>query len=47
VAVLADGDFGAGEHIIQWEAKGIPSGVYFYRLSTEGQAVSRKMTLLK
>ncbi len=47
VAVLADGDFGAGEHIVQWEAKGIPSGVYFYRLSTENKAVSRKMTLLK
>ena len=47
VAVLADGDLAAGEHVVTWDATGLPSGVYFSRLEGPGFSESRKMTLLK
>ena len=47
VATLADGAFGAGDHNVTWDASGYASGVYFYRLTTDDFAVTRKMLLLK
>lgn len=43
---------GAGKHQFIWQAKDdlgreVASGLYFYRLSTEGYSKSRKMVLLK
>jgi hypothetical protein len=32
VATLADGDMRSGFHSIPWDARGLPSGVYFYRI---------------
>jgi len=37
----------AGSHAITFDASNISSGVYFYRLSTQTNSVTRKMTLIK
>jgi hypothetical protein len=37
----------AGEHVIEWNAGGMPSGVYFYRLKAGGKVLTKKMVLLK
>ena len=47
VAVLADDEFTAGTHEINWEASGAPSGVYFYRISASSSIITKKMILLK
>lgn len=52
VAVLADGNYGAGEHQITWHGTdntghSVGSGVYFYRLSDGASSCTRKMLLLK
>lgn len=35
VAVLADGPHPAGAHSVAWDARGVPTGVYLYRLSEQ------------
>ena len=48
VATLADGVISAGQHSVVWDAKGMPSGVYFYSLSADGgYAETKKALLLK
>jgi hypothetical protein len=47
VSTLADGYFEAGTHTVTWNAAGISSGVYFYRVETDRNTASRKMLLLK
>lgn len=53
VATLLSGQVAQGSHSIQWNASGIPSGVYFYRLEARaGEAgkvmiETRKLLLLK
>lgn len=52
VRVLEDGSMEAGEHSSVWDGRddrGVPaaSGIYFYRMSTEGYSAQRKMVLLK
>jgi len=47
VAVLADGFARAGHHEATWDAAGMPSGVYLFRLEAEGQRLLRKATLLR
>lgn len=37
----------AGTHKIAFEASEIPSGIYIYRLSSDGQQTTRRMTLIK
>lgn len=37
----------AGEHVFNWSAKGLPSGVYFCRLVADGDTQTRKLILLK
>jgi hypothetical protein len=37
----------AGKHIVEWNADGMPSGVYFYRLQAGNQTLTKKMVLLK
>lgn len=36
-----------GEHVVEWDAGSLPSGIYFYRLETGGQSIVRRATLLK
>ncbi len=47
VATLADGEQSEGKHLVTFEAKGLPSGVYFYRLTAGNLVETRKMELLK
>ena len=47
VARLVDRVMPAGEHVIEWNASGLPSGVYFYRVQAGSFAETRKVILLK
>ena len=38
---------GAGEHMVEWDAGRLPSGVYFYRMQTGDRTIVRRATLLK
>lgn len=47
VATLVDGERPGGWHEAAWDAKGMTSGVYFYRLTAPGFEQTRKMVMLK
>jgi hypothetical protein len=47
VAELANRPFGAGEHRIEFDATGLATGAYIVRLTTDGDVVTRIITLLK
>ena len=48
IAVLFDGPKGAGSHEVQFDARGLSSGTYLYRLSVGGSVVqTRRMMLVK
>ncbi len=47
IAILLDLDSPAGLHEIVWDGSDLPSGVYFYRLTTSEETLTRRMTLLK
>ncbi len=44
---LLDKTLGAGYHEARWDATGLPSGVYLYRIEAGSFAQTRRMTLLK
>ncbi|MBU2446679.1 MAG: T9SS type A sorting domain-containing protein [Bacteroidetes bacterium] len=37
----------AGKHQINWEAENLPSGIYFYKLTTDNFNITKKMVLLR
>ncbi len=47
VAKLADGVLPAGTHEVRWDARGVASGMYFYRIETPDFVETKKMSLLK
>jgi len=47
VATLLEGIENPGRYSVIWEAKDIPSGMYFYRLTANGHQNTKKMVLLK
>ncbi len=47
IQVLVDGLMPAGEHRVDFNGSGLASGVYIARLTTGGQVMSIKMTLVK
>jgi hypothetical protein len=47
VALLVDEVVSAGEHRTLWQAEGLPSGVYFYWLRTDGGNLAGKAMLVK
>jgi len=47
VATLVNGKLSAGIHKMKWNAEGMPSGVYFYRLVTGSFSEVKKMILLQ
>lgn len=47
VATLVDDYKKEGIYDVNWDAKALTSGIYFYRLTTESQIITKKMTLLK
>lgn len=47
VATLVDGVEEAGDKSVRWDASGMASGTYFYRLQAGDTALTRKLLLLK
>jgi hypothetical protein len=47
VETLVDGRREAGRHRVSWDGRGIASGVYFYRITTDDGSLVRKAVLLK
>jgi PKD repeat protein len=47
VANLARGTYGTGFHTVEWNAAGMSSGIYFYRLVTPVSTMTKKMILLR
>ena len=47
VATLVNGNMSSGEHHVSFNADGLSSGVYLYRLQTSNRSITRTMTLLK
>ena len=47
IAALANGQHDAGNSNATWDASGLPSGVYFYRLTAGEYVQTRKMVLMK
>jgi len=47
VAVLLDKELNTGSYEVEWNATGLPSGVYFYRLQAGDFVDTKKMTLMK
>jgi hypothetical protein len=47
IATLVAQEFKAGNHTVNWNASGAPSGVYFYRLQAGAYVETKKMLLLR
>ena len=47
VATLVDGPLAVGQYRVTFDARGLSTGVYYYRLEAGGQARTQKMILLK
>ncbi len=48
VATLVNSTHTAGSHLVQWDASGFSSGIYFYRITTEsGFTETKSLVLLK
>ena len=47
VTTLADGEFTAGYHEVEFDGSGYASGVYLYRLRTGETSITRKMQFVK
>ncbi len=47
VAVLKDEVMPAGVHVVEFNATGLSSGVYFYRLTAGDFVATKKMVLMK
>ena len=47
IQILVDTRLSAGFHSLNFEAKNLPTGIYFYTLKTGEQSISKKMTLMK
>jgi hypothetical protein len=47
VATLVDGELNPGEHAVVFNAKDLPSGVYFYRLITTAFTQTKSMEVIK
>jgi hypothetical protein len=47
VQVLVNGQLAAGSYETKWAASGFSSGVYFYKLETNGFTDTKKMLMIK
>lgn len=47
VAVLVDGPMSVGSHSVNFDASELTSGMYLYRIVSNGEAISRRMMLIK
>jgi hypothetical protein len=47
VTTLVDGELRSGEHVVVFEAKSLPSGVYIYRVQAGNFVEQKKMEIIK
>lgn len=47
ISILVNNKLEAGSYEVSWNATALPSGIYFYKLETEGFTSIKKMILLK
>jgi len=47
IATLVNGNMSSGEHHVSFNAEGLSSGMYLYRLQTSNRSITRTMTLIK
>jgi hypothetical protein len=47
VASLVNGSVGKGRHVVTFDASNLTSGVYLYRIETNGFVAEQKMLLMK
>lgn len=47
IQILADGVYEAGKYEVEFNATNLPSGVYFYNLTTGSNSITKKMLLIK
>ena len=47
VAVLHDGSLPAGEHVVRWDARALPAGLYVLRLAANGATRTRSVTAIR
>jgi len=47
IAALVDRELTAGNYEARWEAPGVESGVYFYRLQSGAEVLTRKLILMR
>jgi len=47
IVTLVNEELAAGEHKVEFNSTGLPSGIYFYQLKAENYIETKKMTLLK
>jgi hypothetical protein len=47
VATVVDGEMEAGEHTVIYNASGLPSGVYLYRLEVGNFIRTRRMVIIR
>lgn len=47
ISELASGALEAGNHVMRWDATGVPAGVYYYRLDAAGQTVTSKTVVIQ
>ncbi|MCL4551047.1 MAG: T9SS type A sorting domain-containing protein [Bacteroidetes bacterium] len=47
IQILADGVYEAGKYEVEFNATNLPSGVYFYNLTTGTNSITKKMLLMK
>ncbi|MEW5844417.1 MAG: T9SS type A sorting domain-containing protein [Bacteroidota bacterium] len=47
IKIVADGVYEAGKHEVEFNAINLPSGVYFYNLTTGSNSITKKMLLMK
>lgn len=47
VRLLANGNFAAGAHRVEFDGSGLASGIYFYRLESEGFTAMRKLAVIR
>ncbi len=47
IATLAEGMQASGPHVIQWNPKGVASGVYRYRLTAGSYSKTLRMVIVR
>ena len=47
VTTLIDQEMNAGYHSVNWNASGLSSGIYFYRISSSDFLATKKLILMK